>query len=225
MPVPLPSGSSESLREVVLAGPGAAVALAGDGAAGALAVVACPVRVAAALKAAGHVDARRRMLTGSVTTALVLGLALFGGQSYSGVLARLWPLLRVFNPAIWMWATVSASAFSQARARLPVKVMRSLFEAQAGAAPVEVTGLRQFGLIVTAVDGTVVDLADTAKMRESYATPTDGRFPQARLITVVACGTRRVLSAETGSSALSEQALWLSTGADSPASSSSTSVI
>jgi hypothetical protein len=188
--------------------PRSAVALASDGAAGALAVVACPVQVAAALKAAEHVDERRRMLTGSVTTALVLGLALFSGQSYSGVLARLWPLLRVFNPALWMRATVSASALSQARARLPVKVLRSLFNAQAGAAPVEVTGLRQFGLIVTAVDGTVVDLADTAKMRESYATPTDGRFPQARLITLVACGTRRVLSAETGSSALSEQVLW-----------------
>jgi threonine dehydrogenase-like Zn-dependent dehydrogenase len=66
-PAALSSGSSESLREVVLAGPGSTVAVAGDGAAGALAVVACPTRVAAALKAAGYVDARRRLLTGSVT--------------------------------------------------------------------------------------------------------------------------------------------------------------
>jgi hypothetical protein len=196
------------LREVVLAGPGSPVIPAGEGASGALAVVACPVRVAAALKGAGHVDARQRVLTGPVTTALILGLCLFTGQGYPGVLARLWPLLGAFNPAIWMWATVSSSALSQARARLPVAALRSLFEALAGAAVVEVAGLRVFGLVVTAVDGTVVDLADTAEIRDRYATPSGGRFPQARIVTLVVCGTRRVLGAVLDSCALSEQALW-----------------
>lgn len=208
MPAHLPSGLSGSLREVVLAGPASPVVLADQGASGALAVVACPVRVAAALKKAGHVDARRRVLTGPVTTALVLGLCLFTGLGYPGVLARLWPLLGAFNPAIWAWATVSGPALSQARARLPVAVLRSLFEAQAGVARVEVTGPRVFGLVVTAVDGTVVDLADTAEMRERYATPSAGRFPQARIVTLVVCGTRRLLGAVVGSCALSEQALW-----------------
>lgn len=82
MPAHLPSGLSGSLREVVLAGPASPVVLADQGASGALAVVACPVRVAAALKKAGHVDARRRVLTGPVTTALVLGLCLFTGLGY-----------------------------------------------------------------------------------------------------------------------------------------------
>jgi len=107
-----------------------------------------------------------------------------------------------------MWTKVSASALSQARARLPVAVMRALFEGLAGAVMVEVAGLRVFGLVVTAVDGTVVDLADTARIRERYATPSGGRFPQARLVTLVVCGTRRVLGAELDSCALSEQALW-----------------
>jgi hypothetical protein len=73
---------------------------------------------------------------------------------------------------------------------------------------VEVAGLRVFGLVVTAVDGTVVDLADTAQIRERYATPSGGRFPQARVVTLVVCGTRRVLGAVLDSCALSEQALW-----------------
>jgi hypothetical protein len=203
-----PLGLSGSLREVVLAGPASAVVLAGEGASGALAVVACPVRVGAALKEAGHVDARRRVLTGPVTTVLVLGLCLFTGQGYPGVLARLWPLLSAFNPAIWAWATLSGPALSQARARLPVAVLRGLFEALAGVAGVEVAGLRVFGLIVTAVDGTVVDLPDTFEMRERYATPSGGRFPQARIVTLVVCGTRRVLGAVVDSRARSEQALW-----------------
>jgi hypothetical protein len=53
-----------------------------------------------------------------------------------------------------------------------------------------------------------VDLADTTKMRERYATPTGGWFPLARIVTLVVCGTRRVLGAVTGSCARSEQALW-----------------
>ena len=91
---------------------------------------------------------------------------------------------------------------------MPVAVMRRLFEALAGAVLVEVAGLRVFGLVVTAVDGTVVDLADTAQIRERYATPSRGRFPQARVVTLVVCGTRRVLGAVLDSCALSEQALW-----------------
>ena len=91
---------------------------------------------------------------------------------------------------------------------MPVAVLRSLFEALAGAAGVEVAGLGVFGLVVTAVDGTVVDLADTAEMRERYATPSGGRFPQARIVTLVVCGTRRVLGAVVDSCARSDQALW-----------------
>src|SRR5665811_1845916 len=97
---------------------------------------------------------------------------------------------------------------SQARARLPVAVMRRLFEGLAVAVLVEVAGLRVVGLVVTAVDGTVVDLADTVQIRERYATPSGGRFPQARVVTLVVCGTRRVLGAVLDSCALSEQALW-----------------
>ena len=65
-----------------------------------------------------------------------------------------------------------------------------------------------FGLVVTAVDGTVLDLAATDAMRARFATPSGGRFPQARVVTLVACGTRRVLAAEADSCAVSEQKLW-----------------
>jgi hypothetical protein len=70
--------ASGSLREAVLAGPGAGVGAAAG--VGPLAVVATPEGVRAALAAAGHADARRTDLSGEVTTALVLGLCLFGGR-------------------------------------------------------------------------------------------------------------------------------------------------
>ena len=72
----------------------------------------------------------------------------------------------------------------------------------------QVSGSLLFGLVVTAVDGTVFDLAATDAIRERFATPSGGRFPQARVVTLVVCGTRRVLAAVLDSCAVSEQALW-----------------
>jgi hypothetical protein len=40
------------------------------------------------------------------------------------------------------------------------------------------------------------------------ATPSGGMCPQAMVVTLIGCGTRRVLAARAASSAVSEQALW-----------------
>jgi hypothetical protein len=175
---------------------------------GALGVLACPARVRAALKAGGHVDERSRLLTGAVTTVLVLGLCLFSGEGCSSVLSRLWPMLGVFNPSIWLWAVASAPALSGARARLPVAVMRALFEASTASARTQVVDRLVFGLVVTAVDGTVFDLAPSDDNRDRYATPSGGQAPQARAVTLVECATRWVTAAEIDSSSVSEQVLW-----------------
>jgi Transposase DDE domain/Insertion element 4 transposase N-terminal len=201
-----------SLRDVVLAGPGAGVDPDGAARAVPLRVVATPAKVRSALAAVGHVDARRGQLTGAVTTVLVLGLCLFLGEGCPTVLARLWPYLSTFNPLlVLVGGPVTAAAVSQARTRLPAGVLRALFEAGAGAAGqlgLDLPGLRVFGLLVTAVDGTVFDLAGTDENAQRFAIPSGGRFPQARLVTLVVCGTRRVLAAVLDSCALSEQALW-----------------
>jgi len=179
-----PDGSSVSLQEAVLAGPGAGVQVSGGG--GPITAVVTPEAVAAALTAAGHADKQRATLSGAVTTVLVLGLCLYCGQGYAGVIARLWPLLSGFNPAVVMCAPVCAVALSQARARLPVAVLRELFTqtALAMGERVGTTGSLVFGFLVTAVDGTVFDLAATDAMRARFATPSGGRFPQARVVTV-----------------------------------------
>ncbi len=195
------------LRQVVLSGPGVEVD-AGLGAR-ALTAVAGVDSVGAAVAVARPADVRYRSLTGEVVTVLILGLCLFSGEGYAGVLGRLWPMLGTFNPGLLLSGPVSAVALSQARARLPVAVMRALFEAGAARVRIEADyGQRVFGLLVTAVDGTVFDVAATKAMRERFATPSGGWFPQVRVVTLVACGTRRVVAAVLDSCQVSEQALW-----------------
>jgi hypothetical protein len=93
----------------------------------------------------------------------------------------------------------TGSALSQARARVDEKVFQALFQARA-AEPERgpVVGASEFGLELTAFDGTSFDLADTDAMREWFATPTGGRYPQARVVTLTACGTRKVRAAAVG---------------------------
>jgi hypothetical protein len=71
----------------------------------------------------------------------------------------------------------------------------------------QVPGAYWFGLYLTVFDGTVLDLPATPENAAVFATPTGGSFPQARLVTLASCGTRRVLAAEADSSAVSEQHL------------------
>ena len=106
-----------------------------------------------------------------------------------------------------MGGPVTAVALSQARARLSPGVLEALFTAGARPDPGDLPGLRTFGLVVTAVAGTVVDLPATDPVRVRFATPAGGRFPQARLVTLVVCGTRRILGAVTGSCAVAEPEL------------------
>ena len=73
----------------VLAGPGAGVTVPAQGGWNPLAVVITPAWVEAALAAAGHADKCRAVLTGAVTTVLVVGVCLYCGEGYQGVIGRL----------------------------------------------------------------------------------------------------------------------------------------
>lgn len=96
---------------------------------------------------------------------------------------------------------------SKARARLGPQVMAAVFAEQAAVMPTPGPSCYAFGLLVTAFDGTVVDLAATPDIQAAYATPSGGRFPQVRLVALVVCGLRWVLAARLGCCPISEQAL------------------
>ncbi|MFV2011914.1 MULTISPECIES: IS4 family transposase [unclassified Micromonospora] len=151
----------------------------------------------------GHVDARRRVLTGAVTVMIVLGLCLFRRESTSVVTARVTSRI----PRTRVEGTPTAAAVSKARGRLPAAVTERVFTTGARSTPTFGPESYAFGLLVTAIDGTVFDLADTARTRAEFTTPTGGRFPQARMVALVACGIRWILAARIASSGVSEQAL------------------
>lgn len=152
---------------------------------------------------AGHVDGRRRVLTGTVTAMIVLGLCLFRRDSVAVVTARVTEPV----PRVRVEGVPSGPAVSRARARVPATVWERLFLAAASDAPPAGAESYAFGPLVTAIDGTVFDLADTTAMRAGFTTPAKGRFPQARMVALVACGNRWILAARIGSSGISEQAL------------------
>lgn len=211
-----PGGAGESrldLRQAVLAGPGAGADVDDQVRGAVVSWLAGGDAISAALTASGHVDVRRRVLTGETTVLSILGLCLYSGEGYDSVLARVLPAV---PGALAPGGKVpTGSALSQARARLPVgpegEPLRWLFEATAAADGDEVPpGGTAFGLELTAFDGTVADLAASQEIAAEFATPSGGRFPQARLVTLVSCGTRRVRAAALGSSGDSEQ--WLVDG-------------
>jgi hypothetical protein len=189
MPGAASSSGPGTLREFVLAGPGAGIDAAAAAGSGPLSVLAAPERVDAALATAGHGDKRRGLLGAAVSTVLVLGLCLYCPEGYAAVLGRLWPLLTSLDPALVMSGPASAPALSQARSRLPAGVLRAVLEAGAQILGVEPeAGQRMFGLLLSAVDGTVFDLPATDAIKERFAVPAGGRFPQPRVVTLVACG-------------------------------------
>ena len=198
-------GDDESrLRRTVIAGPGGQVALSDVMLGGVLLAMADEAGINAGLATAGHVDKRRRVLTGLVTVTAVLGLCLFRRESYDLVLARVLP----GSPAqVLDGGPPTGQALSSARARLDPDSMRAVFEHAAAVMPTAGAGSYVFGLLLTAFDGTVLDLAATGDIAAAYATPSGGKYPQARLVTLVTCGTRWIIAAAQDSSARSEQHL------------------
>src|SRR5258706_9744309 len=118
------------LRDAVLGGP-ASGAVVDDGLrAGLLGELAGGAEVSAALIRAGHVDARRRVLTGVVTMVTVLGLCLFRSEGYDAVLARVLALLPgALTPGA---AVPSGSAVFQAPPPLPGGPLGALVPGAAG---------------------------------------------------------------------------------------------
>jgi hypothetical protein len=198
-------GDDESrLRRTVVAGPGGTVEVDDAVLGGVLGSLADRTVIAAGLSAAGHTDQRSRVLTGVVTVAVILGLCLFRRENYDLVLAR---VLSGSRRRVVDGGPPTGQALSAARARLAPDGMRAVFERAAAVMPQPGPGSYAFGLLVTAFDGTVFDLAAAGDMHAEFATPSGGRFPQARLVSLVACGTRWILAARLGSAALSEQHL------------------
>jgi hypothetical protein len=159
--------------------------------------------VDAALEETRRLQRRVRDLPARVVVYLLLAGCLFAELGYPQVWAKLTAGLGglpVPGPA--------ASAMTQARRRLGPGPLRALFFLLRGPSPADV---RWRGLLVVAVDGTVVTVADSAAnlavYRKQRGGPTGGgSYPTLRLLALVACGTRTVIDAVFGPTSAGETA-------------------
>jgi hypothetical protein len=109
-------------------------------------------------------------------------------------------------------ATPTASALTQARRRLGPAPLRALFALLCGPAPVAtLSGVRVGGLLVCAIDGTTLPVADTPANHGVYTTQPGHHggsgYPLLRLVALVACGTRSLIAAVYGPTSSGETTL------------------
>lgn len=160
--------------------------------------------VDAALEAAGGGQKRLRRLPSRVVVYLLLAGALFVGQGWQQVWARLTSGLgvRVPRPA--------KSSITLAMRRVGVAPLRELFTLLAGPAPTHAEGSVRFaGRLVVAIDGTQIPVADTAANQAAFPKPRGGPngeagYPFLRLVALIACGTRTVIEAVFGPDRIGE---------------------
>jgi len=162
---------------------------------------------------AGRTQVRHRTLPARVVAYFSIGMALYSEGSYEDVFAELTDGLSWASGWSESFPAPSKSAIFQARARLGFEPVRDLFArvAKPLAGP-DTPGSWLAGRRLLAIDGTCLDVADTAANAEFFGRPGSSRgeqaaFPQARLVAVAECGTHAILDAVTGPCSTSEIAL------------------
>jgi hypothetical protein len=151
-----------------------------------------------ALASTRAVQRRVRDLPSRVVVYLLLAACLFPELGYPGVWRKLTAGLEGL-PA----AAPTAGALAQARRRVGTAPLRWLFDLLRGPAAVpRGHGVWWRGLLVCAVDGTILTVPDSPANRARF-TKGGGHhggtgYPQARLLALVACGTRTLIDAVFG---------------------------
>jgi Insertion element 4 transposase N-terminal/Transposase DDE domain len=157
--------------------------------------------VDAALEETRRLQRRVRDLPARVVVYLLLAGCLFAELGYPQVWAKLTAGLGGLPVPV-----PASSAMTQARRRLGPGPLRALFFLLRGPSPADV---RWRGMLVVAIDGTVMTVADSAANLALYAKQRGGAtggsgYPQLRLLALVACGTRTVIDAVFGPTASGE---------------------
>jgi Insertion element 4 transposase N-terminal/Transposase DDE domain len=148
--------------------------------------------VDAVLEQTCRLQRRVRSLPARVTVYLLLAGCLFAELGY----VQVWRRLAAGLGGLAV-AAPTASAMTQARRRLGPGPLRELFFLLRGPHP---AGARWRGLLVVAIDGTVMTVADSAANLAVYSRARggpkgDSGYPKLRLVALVSCGTRTVIDA------------------------------
>jgi hypothetical protein len=171
-----------------------------------------PELVDEVVAAVGRSEQRHRSLPARVMAYFSIGMALHSEGSYEDVLALL------TDGLAWVSGDEpvklpSKSAIFQARSRLGAEPVQALFARVASPlAEPGVAGAWLAGRRLVAIDGTCLDVADTAENAAWFGRPGVNKgeraaFPQARLVALAECGTHAIFDAVVGPYTTAENTL------------------
>ena len=167
-----------------------------------------------AIRDAGRGEVRHRLLPARVVVYYVLGLALFSQASYEEVMRELTEGLSWASGWAQSWHVPTKAALFKARQRLGAEPLEALFgEVAAPLAAERTRGAWYRGWRLMSIDGTCLDVADTAANEAEFGRPGTGRgegaggFPQVRVVGLAECGTHALTGAALGACTAGEPAL------------------
>ncbi|MAT04711.1 MAG: IS4 family transposase [Acidimicrobiaceae bacterium] len=161
----------------------------------------------------GRTEQRHRSLPARTMAYFAVGMALHSEGSYEDVMGLMTDGLAWSDPGVEPIRLPSKSAIFQARERLGSAPVRALFERVARPLASHVSAESFLaGRRLVAIDGTMLDVADTVANDEFFGRPGTAKgersaFPQVRLVALAECGTHAIFEAELGTHAESEMAL------------------
>ena len=161
----------------------------------------------------GRTEQRHRSLPARTMAYFAIGMALHSEGSYEDVMGLMTDGLAWSESDAEPVRFPSKSAIFQARERLGSAPVRALFDRVARPLAIEhspdsfLAGRR-----LVAIDGTLLDVADSVANDEFFGRPGTSKgersaFPQVRLVALAECGTHAIFDAELGTYAESEMAL------------------
>lgn len=165
------------------------------------------------IESAGRTQQRHRSLPARVMAYFAIGMGLYSEGSYEDVLAQLTDGLSWVSGWAEEYPLPSKSAIFQARRRLGSQPLADLFARVAKPLGGPSTpGVWVAGRRMVAVDGTCLDVADSAANEEHFGRAGVNKgeraaFPMARVLAVAECGTHAIFAARVGTYGESEAAL------------------
>jgi hypothetical protein len=151
----------------------------------------------AAAAAADHAHRLERALNAGATALCLVAGALFPLLGYDGVLALVFGLPGV--PVRPGTPVPTGPALSKGRARLGEDPARAMFQSDAARTDVPAgPDGTAFGLELTQIDGTTLELFNDPALAEEFGVPAPGAKPLLRLVGLLHSGTRRWKAAVIG---------------------------
>jgi hypothetical protein len=160
-------------------------------------------KVRAVLKETGRASVRQRDLPAHVVIYYVIALALYMRSSYREVLRCLLEGLQwLLDPSVQL-KVAGKSGISQARSRLGAEPVKKLYDALVGPIAEKRTKGAWYGQWkLVSLDGSTLDVADTAENNKAFGRPGASRgssaYPKIRFVGLLESGTHVLWAARMG---------------------------